>query len=316
MKSISIVILTYNAEETIAKCVDSVLMQDYKGNKEIIIVDNNSKDRTLDILKNYGSRIKLFNNKMMGISRATNLGIKKAKNKIICLLLGDYVLPEKRWLEKSLDFMEKEKVEILTFPLYIPKEAFRNYDFINKISSFSPRVIKKSNINVKTERFVLFKKKVFDKVLFDENYYHEGEDTDFALSAKEKGFKIKIAPEELAMKHYHGNRKSNFLEYIKKHIQISEAKGINFRKHKYISNIYSNEITNTFIYLFLFIPYLRWLSVFYIFGISFFYAGLFFIWAKDYRAIFLVPLKIIKDLIAIIYFWEGFLTKKAVEIIK
>jgi glycosyltransferase involved in cell wall biosynthesis len=53
LPSISIVIPTYNGEQTLAQCLESIVKQDYPREKvEIIIVDGGSKDKTLDVAKN------------------------------------------------------------------------------------------------------------------------------------------------------------------------------------------------------------------------------------------------------------------------
>jgi GT2 family glycosyltransferase len=54
-KDISIIILTYNSENDIKDCLDSLLKNFNSEKAEIIIWDNNSKDKTRDILKNYES---------------------------------------------------------------------------------------------------------------------------------------------------------------------------------------------------------------------------------------------------------------------
>ena len=48
---ISIIIPTFNSSETIQDTINSVILQNFK-NYEIIIVDNNSKDKTIEIIKN------------------------------------------------------------------------------------------------------------------------------------------------------------------------------------------------------------------------------------------------------------------------
>ena len=53
---ISIITATYNSEKTISATIDSVLSQNYK-NVEYIIIDGASSDRTMDIVRSYGSLI-------------------------------------------------------------------------------------------------------------------------------------------------------------------------------------------------------------------------------------------------------------------
>ena len=81
---VSIIIPTYNGEKYIRETLDSCLNQSYK-NIEIIVVDDCSTDTTVEILKSYGSKIKLTVNKV-------NKGIVKNINNITLELNSDYVI--------------------------------------------------------------------------------------------------------------------------------------------------------------------------------------------------------------------------------
>ena len=88
---ISIIIPCYNVEDYIAECLDSVFSQDYP-NFEVIVVDNNSTDSTVDIIKSYKnkfSNIILLKEKNKGASYARNTGLCNAKGKWIQFLDAD-----------------------------------------------------------------------------------------------------------------------------------------------------------------------------------------------------------------------------------
>lgn len=88
---ISVIITVYNCENTIGKCLDSVLSRQ-SVNLEIIIIDDGSRDNTVKIIKSYlnlFSNIKLFEQKNMGSYVARNLGLNKAIGKYITFLDGD-----------------------------------------------------------------------------------------------------------------------------------------------------------------------------------------------------------------------------------
>ena len=56
---ISIIVATYNAENTIKRCIDSIACQ--KTNEiELLVIDGGSNDRTMDILKSYGNLIDIL----------------------------------------------------------------------------------------------------------------------------------------------------------------------------------------------------------------------------------------------------------------
>lgn len=117
MKSLlSIIIPVFNAELHIERCVESILLQDYKD-IELILIDDCSTDGTSNIIKKFLKRndfkIKYFKNeKNMGCSYSRNLGIKISSGSYIAFVdSDDYVHPQmysnmmKMLLNKNLDIV-------------------------------------------------------------------------------------------------------------------------------------------------------------------------------------------------------------------
>lgn len=90
MSSLSVIIPIFNEEKYIAKCIDSLLEQDYpKDELEILLVDGMSSDKTRDIIAQYTSRhpfIRLLDNPDKIVPFAMNKGISEAKGDIIMRL--------------------------------------------------------------------------------------------------------------------------------------------------------------------------------------------------------------------------------------
>ena len=77
----SLIIPVYNSEKYISKCIQSVLNQNFSKEKyEIIIINDDSNDKTLNICRKYKKKnknIKILNNKKnFGVSHSRNVGIK------------------------------------------------------------------------------------------------------------------------------------------------------------------------------------------------------------------------------------------------
>lgn len=85
---ISAVMPSYNQAGFIREALDSILSQDYP-NLEVIVVDGQSTDGTIDILKSYGDRIRWVSEKDKNQSDALNKGFKMAKGEIIAWLNSD-----------------------------------------------------------------------------------------------------------------------------------------------------------------------------------------------------------------------------------
>ena len=97
---VSIIIPCYNEEETIGGCIESLLAQSYKP-LEIIIVDDASTDKTLEIVSRYQIRF-LRLNKNQGAAFARNFGFKHAKGDIIVFCEADAFYPP-RYIEKLVE---------------------------------------------------------------------------------------------------------------------------------------------------------------------------------------------------------------------
>lgn len=98
-KGISVIVPVYNREKLIYNCIQSILQQEYKDNLEIIISDDGSTDRTLEIAQSFADKHIIILNKPVdcktqGASGARNRGIAAAScNYISFLDSDDYYLP-------------------------------------------------------------------------------------------------------------------------------------------------------------------------------------------------------------------------------
>lgn len=118
MVNISVIITSYNVENYIRQCLDSVLNQSFKD-IEIICIDDCSSDNTYKILEDYkskyGDKIKLFKNDKYfgGPSIGQNKGINLAKGKYLCFLdSDDYIDCE--FLKNLYDTAEKYNSDIVS----------------------------------------------------------------------------------------------------------------------------------------------------------------------------------------------------------
>lgn len=100
---VSIIVPVYNAEKYIERCIKSLIGQTYK-NIEIILINDGSEDKSLNILRNFENRdkrITLINQENSGPSKARNLGINKSTGNYIAFIdADDYV--ELNYIEKMI----------------------------------------------------------------------------------------------------------------------------------------------------------------------------------------------------------------------
>lgn len=95
MTKVSVIIPCFNAEKWLREAIDSVLGQTY-SNIEIIVIDDGSLDRSLEIIKSYGNKVIWRTGNNQGANKARNLGFTLAQGDYIQYLdADDYLLPHK-----------------------------------------------------------------------------------------------------------------------------------------------------------------------------------------------------------------------------
>ncbi|TXI33633.1 MAG: glycosyltransferase family 2 protein [Niabella sp.] len=109
--SVTIILITWNVERTISKVLKTIEEQDYpKKLIEVIAVDGDSSDSTVQILKKSSLKIKVIRSPYPKDPEACRgVGLKKAKNEIICFIDSDNYLPHKKWLSKMIEPFMLEK---------------------------------------------------------------------------------------------------------------------------------------------------------------------------------------------------------------
>ena len=98
---VSVIILNYNAGNLLSECIESVLKTDYEK-FEIIIVDNDSKDDSVDRCKEKFRDVQIIENKKnLGYCEGNNVGIRNAKGEFIAILNPDTVV-DSNWLKELI----------------------------------------------------------------------------------------------------------------------------------------------------------------------------------------------------------------------
>tara|TARA_B100001540_G_C15725416_1_gene605044 strand:+ start:439 stop:1173 length:735 start_codon:yes stop_codon:yes gene_type:complete len=115
---ITIITVTKNSEKFIKQNIKSVQNQTYK-NYEHIIVDGNSEDNTIKIIKSYKKKIKLVkNHNDKGLYHAMNVGIKKSSGDIIGILNSDDIYFKNSLKLVNKYFKENKKLDFLFGSVY------------------------------------------------------------------------------------------------------------------------------------------------------------------------------------------------------
>ncbi|MGN1255796.1 MAG: glycosyltransferase family 2 protein [Bacteroidaceae bacterium] len=204
---LSVIVPIYQEEKYIAKCIDSMLNQDYpKDDLEIILVDGMSKDRTREIVATYTAQypfIRLIDNPERIAPCAMNRGIKEAKGDVIIRLDAHVYYPKNYFsllVEKLNELPEAENVGALCNTLPVNDSLVAQSIAAVLSSSFGMgnshfRVGADKEMEVDTVPFGCFHRSIFDKVgLYDEELVRNQDDELNARIIKAGG-KIYLIPQ-------------------------------------------------------------------------------------------------------------------------
>lgn len=191
--SVSVILPTYNESKNIKEVIDQVLH--YLGkNSEIIVVDDNSPDRTWEIVKGIkDKRIKLIRRYERGLASALSLGIKEAKSDVVVWMDADMSMPPSL-IPRLLDELKVYDIAIGSRYVKGGKDA-RGFTRVltSWLMNFFAFIVLNYNIRDYDSGFVASKKRVFEKVkLYTAGY---GEYCiRFLYEAAKVGFKVKEVP--------------------------------------------------------------------------------------------------------------------------
>ena len=232
LPSVSVVVAVLNGEQTIGDCIKALLRTDYPdGRREIVIVDNGSTDRTVDIIRR--APVTFLRENRRGVPYARNRGIEACKGEIVAFTDADCI-PTIGWLRELVAPFERDEVggvagEILPYP---PATAAERH--AARIRHLSPqRYLGRPILPFAVTANLAFRREVFERVgLFDPDLPRGGESTDFCTRFfRETGLLLEYAP-RAALFHRH---RATALELFKQHWSYG-------RGHAYLYIKYRDEL--------------------------------------------------------------------------
>jgi glycosyltransferase involved in cell wall biosynthesis len=184
---VSVVIPAYNEEKYIGKCLTRVTGQSITPD-EIIVVNNNSTDKTEAIARKFG--VKIIQEHVQGMTPARNRGFNTAKYEIIARCDADTLVP-KNWIKIIKNDFKNGDIDALSGPVY-----FYDSDVLKSTSTIPSDIVWKSfKLIAKGKKYLngpnmVITKKIWNKVkgivILDDKKVHE--DMDLSLKiAKEEG---------------------------------------------------------------------------------------------------------------------------------
>ncbi|OGH39285.1 MAG: hypothetical protein A3B44_02275 [Candidatus Levybacteria bacterium RIFCSPLOWO2_01_FULL_38_21] len=229
MPKISFVILTYNSEIYIEKLINSLstfFKEDIQKNKiEIIVVDNNSEDQTVVLVKKFVN-VKLIENKdNVGFSKGVNLGVSKALSEYIVIINPDTEF-RRGDIFDVIEMFEKDRKLGVIGGRIINKNGNNEKSagrFLKIFEVFlmslgldellgvrnSPKTLKE--VDFVSGGFMIVKKDLFEKLSgFDENLFMYIEDMEFCFRVKKEGYRVMFDPRISIFHKSHGSSNRGF----------------------------------------------------------------------------------------------------------
>ena len=238
---LSIVIVNYNVKHFLEQCLISVEKATEKIEAEVFVVDNNSVDGSVKLIKEKFPNVSLIENKEnTGFSKANNQAIHISKGKYILLLNPDTVVEEDTF-SKCINFMNQNEnagalgVKMIDgkgnfLPeskrgLPTPAVAFYKIFGLSRLFPKSKKMGKyhlgflskeeNNKIDVLSGAFMFLRKKVLDKIgLLDEEFFMYGEDIDLSYRVTLAGYDNYYFS-ETSIIHYKGeSTKKGSINYV------------------------------------------------------------------------------------------------------
>ncbi len=237
-KFLSVIIPTYNRENTLKIVLNSLTEQTYPRDKfEVLVVDDSSSEETREMLKSFGSfpSLKYFRGENRGANAARNLGIRKARGETI-FLTGDDIILDKNLLAahmrhqaeyegvvvigKTLPWAKFEETPFRTFMQARSEARYRDLER-HKENLQGPHIFSAGNSS-------LPRKIPFQLGLFDEDLRKYGwQDIEFGYRLQCKKIRRVFNKNALAY-HYHY---VDFEKFCERMIQVGRGAVVVWRKH-------------------------------------------------------------------------------------
>lgn len=228
---ISIIVPVRNAQNTIKKCIDSLLDLNYP-NYELIVVNDGSTDDTAKVLANY-QNIKILTTHRVGPSQARNLALGEAKGAFVAFTDADCIVGSV-WIAELLKGFVDDRVAgvggIQKIPADAPPFSKKVQEFLSTFGFISDYM--KSGLSISKTRHnpscnVMYRKSVLVELGGFFVGLWPGEDVELDYRIKRKDYQLMFNPQAVVY-HY---RPNNFSDFSKMMFGYGMAQGWLVKKY-------------------------------------------------------------------------------------
>ncbi len=240
MFNVSIIIRTMNEKEELSNLIDILHRQDYRGKKEVIVIDNESSDGTPELAQKRGAKVLTIKREYFCFPRALNMGVDAAKGEIIVSLVGHALPFREDWLRIGVEYFHDSLVAGV-YSLIAPS---RKHNTFPELMFYTPPYIwtklkgpysiRHAGMGVFGATNSTFRKELWLQHPFEEKYQLGGGDTKWAEWALANGYKI-ICDYRFAVNHSHRLNWEGLIRQCKYWYELNnptvfDQKKLSFRK--------------------------------------------------------------------------------------
>ena len=198
VEMVSVVIPTLNEAGNILEALET-LDRELVYPKEIIVVDGNSTDGTIDIVKKTNARLIIEPRRGYGL--ALRVGMKAAKGDVVVMVDGDGTYEFKHVNSLVQKMLDTDAEMCLATRMYDPNKAMGRMNFVgNKIITFCFNMLYKQNFSDTQSGFRAFSHAAIEKVNFKETDMPFA--TEMLIKFSQKGFKMVEIPSTYKVRKY------------------------------------------------------------------------------------------------------------------
>ena len=207
---VSFIVPIYNAESILKNCIDSILKQEV--DKEVILIDNNSTDQSVNIIKSYNNNeIVFLREETPGAAAARNKGLDCASGEYIAFIDADVVIPNENWVNNAIQILDKNIPDKVAGVGGVGKSIDEN-DISKALDSMLYG--RKSDANVLVKNLatmnLVMRRDLIGKARFDVSL-RRAQDPEFCFGFTDQGFRF-LNSSELWVYHLHPTSFSGLLK--------------------------------------------------------------------------------------------------------
>ena len=246
---LSIIIPTYNRQNELKKCLESIFKQQLKPitNLEIIVIDDGGRDKTQDMIKKHYPNTRYIKQQNKGRAAALNKGVEEAKGEIVSFIDDDCVVSE-GWATNIIDYHNRYRNVLVVQGAVLPEDK-KNLFSINMqytilsdemSNNFKERTGLQARLvkNIRCTNLSI-KRKLFNKGIAYEENIKWWQDRELSYQLNNAGIQVLYVPDIQVI---HSHRRT-LIAFAKQ--QFSWGRGCYCIKEKWKDSIKINKNLNT-----------------------------------------------------------------------